>query len=331
MSKIEANKLELSLTNFSFSEFIDKIVNIANDQINKKEQRFDLDIDPNIPDMLYGDDQRLSQVVTNLLSNAIKFTSNGGVITLDAKLLTSEGTKHKIRIRVSDTGIGISEEEKALLFRPFQQAESTTTRKFGGTGLGLAISKRIVEVMSGEISLESQKGEGSTFSVTVPIMESDKSAYKYEGDRNESIGDAHDAEVLPGEFEGRYMLLAEDVEINREIVMSLLETCGIEIDCASNGVEAVDMFKKDPEHYDIIFMDMQMPEMDGCEATRRIRSFGSLHARSIPIVALTANVFKEDIDRCVSAGMDSHLGKPISMPEMTSALRKYLGKTKVLD
>jgi signal transduction histidine kinase len=329
MSKIEANKLELSLTNFSFSEFIDKIVNIANFQINKKGQRFNLDIDPDIPDMLYGDDQRLSQVITNLLSNAIKFTPDGGVITLDAKLLTSKGTIHKIRIRVSDTGIGISAEEKALLFRPFQQAESTTTRKFGGTGLGLAISKRIVEIMSGEIGLESKKGEGSTFSVTVPIMEADEASTEYEG--GGSGGDATEAEVQPGEFEGRCMLLAEDVEINREIVTSLLETCGIEIDCASNGIEAVDMFKKDSGRYDIIFMDMQMPEMDGCEATMRIRDLEDPHAKSVPIIALTANVFKEDIDRCVSAGMDSHIGKPISMPEMTSALRKYLGKAKVSD
>jgi signal transduction histidine kinase/CheY-like chemotaxis protein len=321
MSKIEANKLELAPVDFSFRNLIDKIVTVSAFQANQKDQNFTLGIDPAIPDMLHGDDQRLSQVIANLLSNAVKFTPVGGEVRLDAKLLAKGRNCYKIRFNVTDTGIGITPEQKALLFSPFQQAESTTTRKYGGTGLGLAISKHIVEIMSGSISLESEQGKGTVVTVVVPLSAAAPGAVPHE---DKDVGVQTEAE--PGEFAGKHLLLAEDVEINREIVLTLLEHTGIEIDCAENGVKAVELFEAGPQRYDMIFMDMQMPEMDGCEATRRIRALEGEgpHAKSVPIVALTANVFKEDIDRCLAAGMDNHIGKPLSMKDITAKLRRYL-------
>jgi signal transduction histidine kinase/CheY-like chemotaxis protein len=319
MSKIEANKLELAPTDFSFRSFIEKIVSFSAVQAKQKNQDFKLDIDPAIPDMLYGDDQRLSQVVANLLSNAVKFTPEKGEVRLEAKLLATVGNSYKIRLSVKDTGIGVTPEQQALLFSPFQQAESTTTRKYGGTGLGLAISKHIVDIMSGSISLESEPGKGTTVVVTVPLYAATCDAVPHDYRNAEA-----QTEAEPGEFAGKRLLLAEDVEINREIVLTLLEPTGIEIDCAENGVKAVELYKADPQRYDMIFMDMQMPEMDGCEATRRIRAMDDSRAKAVPIVALTANVFKEDIDHCLEAGMDNHIGKPLSMVDITAKLRKYL-------
>jgi signal transduction histidine kinase/CheY-like chemotaxis protein len=318
MSKIEANKLELAPTDFSFKNFIQKIISFSAVQAKQKNQNFTIDIDSAIPDMLYGDDQRLSQVVANLLSNAVKFTPEKGEVWLEAKLLAVQGNSYKIRLSVKDTGIGITPEQQALLFSPFQQAESTTTRKYGGTGLGLAISKHIVDIMSGSISLESDAGKGTTVTVTVPL-----SAARGASEPGDMEAEAQ-TEAEPGEFAGKRLLLAEDVEINREIVLTLLEPTGIEIDCAENGTKAVELFKADPQRYDMIFMDMQMPEMDGCEATRCIRAFDDPRAKAIPIVALTANVFKEDIDHCIAAGMNNHIGKPLSMTDMTIKLRRYL-------
>jgi CheY-like chemotaxis protein len=323
MSKIEANKLELAKQDFSFKKLINRIVTVSAFQVKEKGLRFTLDIDPSIPDMLYGDDQRLAQVVTNLMSNAVKFTPEGGEVTLSAKLIAREDGRYKIRIDVSDTGIGITPEQQALLFRPFQQAESTTTRKYGGTGLGLAISKRIVEIMSGEISIESEPGKGSLFSIVLPFSASAAGAVA-RADSDEDAGDGAVAEIRPGELAGKRLLLAEDVEINREIVLTLLEDSGIEIDCAENGVEAVDLYAVDPGRYDMIFMDMQMPKMDGCEATRKIRALSDPRAKTVPIVALTANVFREDVERCIAAGMNNHIGKPLSLADITAKLRKYL-------
>jgi signal transduction histidine kinase/ActR/RegA family two-component response regulator len=321
MSKIEANKLELSPVDFSFRKLIDKVVTVSAFHI-KREQHFIKSIDPEIPDRLYGDDQRLSQVVTNLLSNAGKFTPEGGEIRLEAKLLAKEKDRYKIAISVADTGIGISDEQQALLFNPFQQAESATTRKFGGTGLGLAISKRIVDIMSGEITLESELGKGSVFTVILPLS---AALFAANPEEDEKAAEAEEyTEVRPNEFAGKRLLLAEDVEINREIVMTLLESSGLEIDCAENGVEAVELYRSDPGRYDMIFMDMQMPEMDGCEATQRIRALDDPRAKTVPIVALTANVFKEDIDRCLAAGMNSHIGKPLSLTDITAKLRAHL-------
>ncbi|GHU05230.1 hypothetical protein FACS1894158_07420 [Betaproteobacteria bacterium] len=316
MSKIEANKLELSFSDFVFEKMIEKVVDVINFKLTKKDQNLTLDIDKRIPGKLVGDAQRLSQVITNLLANATNFTPENGDIRLDAHLLSEDNGVCVLQIAVTDTGIGISEENQKRLFQSFQQAESSTSRKFGGTGLGLAISKRIIEMMNGKIWVESELGQGSAFIFNVQVERgaensSEESEQKIDGKTDDN-------------FAGRYVLLAEDVDINREIVLAILEPTELEIDCATNGVEALEMFQKSPERYELIFMDIQMPVMDGFEATRRIRALDMPRAKNIPIIAMTANVFREDIEQCMEAGMNGHVGKPLDVEELLVSVRKYL-------
>jgi signal transduction histidine kinase len=317
MSKIEAGKFELSSVEFNIEKLIQKVVNVVNFRVEEKHQLLTVNLDPKIPGNLNGDDQRLAQVVTNLLTNAVKFTSERGSIYLSVRLINEKKGHCTIQIEVKDTGIGISAEQQSRLFSSFEQAESSTSRKFGGTGLGLAISKHIVELMGGEIWLESKPGIGSTFTFTV-LLE------RGEGKKAEDVSDADKEVVGQQSFRGRRLLMAEDVDINREIVQALLEPTEIDIDCAVNGVEAVRMFGENPEKYDLIFMDLQMPEMDGYEATRKIRAMEEGRPKKIPIVAMTANVFKEDIEKCLQVGMNAHIGKPLDFNEVMEKLNFYL-------
>jgi signal transduction histidine kinase/DNA-binding response OmpR family regulator len=456
MSKIEANKFDLSLVDFDFEKMVQKVVNVISFRVDEKNQSLTVHIDKNIPRSFHGDDQRLAQVITNLLSNAVKFTPDTGSIRLNVSLEKREGILYTLRISVTDNGIGISEEQQKRLFSSFEQADTGTSRKFGGTGLGLAISKQIVEMMNGRIWLESEIGKGSSFIFTVEMevgpgiqetlldpginwsnlrvlaVDDDREALDFFSDFAEKVGffcdtapDGQDAInrivangpydiyfvdwKMPGmngielsrwikeqnipnrggapksvvimisatewniieaeakqagvdkflpkplfastlvdcinqcfgikspeaaeepsveidDFSGRHILLAEDVEINQEIVIALLEPTSILIDCAGNGADAVRLFTSDPEKYDIIFMDVQMPEMDGYEATRQIRSSGASRSASIPIVAMTANVFREDIEKCLEAGMNDHVGKPLDFDEVLEKLRLYLKK-----
>jgi signal transduction histidine kinase/CheY-like chemotaxis protein len=323
ISKIEENKLELSTVSFNFEKMLRRVVDVINFRVDEKHQTFTVNIDENIPDFLIGDDQRLSQVIANLLSNAVKFTPEKGAISLDAHLDGEEDGVCTVRVAVSDKGIGISEEQQARLFTSFQQADSGISRKYGGTGLGLAISKRIVELMGGRIWLESEPGRGSVFTFTVQLKRVGDMADGRIIERD-ADGQQDDGDGAVDHFEGRRVLLVEDVEINREIVLSLLEETLLEIDCAENGLEAVHMFSSAPERYDMIFMDVQMPELDGYGATRRIRALNAERAADIPIVAMTANVFKEDIDKCLAAGMNDHVGKPLDIADVLRMLRKYL-------
>jgi len=326
ISKIEANMLELSPDEFNFEKMLQNTVAVINFRVDEKQQKLSVHIDDKIPKTLIADDQRLAQVITNLLSNAVKFTPEKGSITLDARCIGEEKDICTIQISVTDNGIGISSEQQKRLFMSFQQAESSTTRKYGGTGLGLAISKSIVELMGGKIWVVSELEKGSTFSFTIMAKKS-KTA---ETVNEHTTGDARQAEEtgtnINGLFAGRRVLLVEDVEINREIVLSLLEPTQLEIDCAENGAEAVRMFSEDPNKYELIFMDVQMPEMDGYEATRRIRSLDTSKGKTVPIVAMTANAFREDIEECLAAGMDDHIGKPIDFEKVIEKLRAYLVK-----
>jgi PAS domain S-box-containing protein len=449
MSKIEANKFELAPAEFELEKMLRRVVKFVNFRIDEKHQELSVYIDHSIPRTLIGDDQRIAQVVTNLLGNAVKFTPEGGAIGLTVRLTEKVNDICTLQISVSDTGIGITPEQQKRLFQSFEQAESSTTRKYGGTGLGLAISKNIVEMMGGSIWIQSEPGKGSAFiftiqvacgreetqehlldvnlkdirilivdddpdilsffmevtrgfglscdtatsgekalelidqkdgyhiyfidwkmpnidgiqlareikarksenSIVTMISAAEWSAIAQEAKEagvdkflskplfpstiaeviNECFGvnkqQAEETQIVDinGIFAGRRILLAEDVEINREIVQTLLEPTQLEIDCAENGVEAVRMFSEAPARYDMIFMDIQMPEMDGYDATMRIRSLDNPKAKTIPIIAMTANVFKEDIEKCLTSGMNNHVGKPLDFEEVMNRLHLYLG------
>ena len=315
MAKIEAGKVDLVPVEFDFEQLLQRVVNVVSLRAEESEIKLSVYIDGAIPAFLVGDDRRLAQVITNLLGNAVKFTPEYGTISLNAYLIEEENGVCTIKISVEDTGIGISPDQQARLFQAFQQVENSTSRKFSGTGLGLVISKSIVELMGGRIEVESETGKGSKFAFTV----------KMERGKEKQIVLPEDAGTnINGIFYGRRILLAEDMEINREILLALLEPTKIVMDYAVNGVEAVQMFTQAPGRYDLIFMDVQMPEMDGLDATRIIRALDVPEAKTIPIVAVTANVFKEDIERCLESGMNGHIGKPVDLDDVISHLRRYI-------
>jgi PAS domain S-box-containing protein len=319
MSKIEAKKFELSLSEFYFEKMFQKAINIFSFNMEKKRQKFKVNMDRTIPEILLGDEQRLMQIITNLVGNAVKFTPEDGSIRIDTCFLEEKDGICAIQVMVADSGIGISPEQQKLLFESFQQAENSTSRKFGGTGLGLAITKNIIEMMGGTIQVESELGKGAIFTFTVQLKRGE------ERDHSLGVNDEYkeDQNRSP-QFAGRHILLVEDVEINREIVLALLEPTLLDIDCAKNGKEALAMFSKNSEKYDMIFMDLQMPEMDGYEATRSIRSLNIPNAKIIPIIAMTANIFKEDVEKCLESGMNGHIGKPLGPDEVLKQLRTYL-------
>ena len=347
MSKIEANKFALSVAEFEFINMFHRIEDIISFRVNEKKQKLTINIDNAIPGVLIGDDQRLAQVITNLLTNAIKFTVEGGAVQVDAQLQSENSGLCTLLFTVTDTGIGISAEQQSRLFNAFVQAESGTTRKYGGTGLGLVIAKSIVEMMDGTIWVESELGKGAKFSFTVclakgSIKKAHDGKYVVNADTMQlsqadslvdGVGQSVDTNepVKEGEvsaegerFEGHHILLAEDVDINRMIVLAILEPLGLKIDCAANGVEAVSMFIENTTKYSMILMDLQMPEMDGYEATRSIRRSGIPWGKDIPIVAMTANVFREDVERCMAAGMNGHIGKPLDVGALNKELQKHL-------
>jgi signal transduction histidine kinase/DNA-binding response OmpR family regulator/PAS domain-containing protein len=451
MSKIEAGKFELSLADFNLEKLLQRVVNIINFRVDEKKQRLSVYLEENTPLSLMGDDQRLAQVITNLLSNAVKFTPEEGSISVRVGLLSEEDGICVLKFEVKDTGIGISAEQQARLFTSFEQAESSTSRKFGGTGLGLAISKHIVELMDGKIWIESELGKGAVFiftvkvklgaekpvvllppefdwsSVRILVVDDDPELLEHFKIIADQIGVACDTTTdgsealrliesngaydmyfvdwkmpgmdgielsgkikktssgnsiiimisatewntveqeaenagvddflpkplfyssladcikkyisgaespMPGttegemtdSFSGRRILLVEDVDINREIVMTMMEPLQIEIDCAVNGTEAVEMFTAEPDRYDLIFMDLQMPVLDGFGASREIRKLNSEKAKTIPIIAMTANVFREDVEKCLAAGMNDHIGKPLDFDKVLEKLRFFLGR-----
>jgi len=313
VSKIEADKFELYYHAFDLRKMIHNTINVISVRSEEKKQKLIINLDGCLPRHIVSDELRLTQVITNLLSNAVKFTPEGGTVRFNATCGIAPNT---LRIDISDNGIGISEAQQLRLFSAFEQADASTTRKFGGTGLGLAICKRIVEMMGGQIWIESKVDEGTSSIFTFTFKEA-----KYEPvtDEDEEPVTASD---LPT-FRGINILIAEDVDINREIIAALLEDTEVSIDFAVNGLEAVSKFKENSGKYSLILMDIQMPEMDGFNATRAIRALGFAEAETIPIVAMTANVFKEDIEKCLKAGMNAHLGKPVDINEIFKVFRHY--------
>ncbi len=454
MSKIEANKLELVSADFDFEKLLSDICTVIGVRVGEKSQDLTVEFENDFSSWFVGDEVRISQVVTNLLSNAVKFTPEGGVIAVKTKLMERDEESSVLRVSVTDTGIGVTPEQEERIFNSFEQADGGTSRKYGGTGLGLAICKKLVNMMGGDIWVESEYGKGSSFVFTLRLKNSphkgeknrlsaevDKSAlrvlviddaqevreyfqhilggfgiacdlaengyqavtlarqsagrgaaynvifvdWKMPGMdgmetarrvKEEIGGDplvimvssvewamiqeearqigitrfvakplfpsaifnaindlmrVEKAEAVSfgeqlGDLSGKTILLAEDVEINREIVLSLLDGTGVSVDTAENGLEALRQFRDNPDRYDLIFMDVQMPEMDGLETTARIRALDLPRAKAVPIIAMTANVFKEDVDKCLAAGMNDHISKPIDLQELRQKMDKYIQK-----
>jgi signal transduction histidine kinase/CheY-like chemotaxis protein len=337
MSKIEENKLELSVAECDFNAMLRRVTNLFEFRLGEKKQSLTLTSDPRIPAAIVTDEQRLAQVITNLIGNAVKFTPEGGRISLDARLVDAEPDSCTLKIIVSDTGIGIAREKQASIFESFVQEDSGISRQYGGTGLGLAISKKIVEIMQGRIWVESEPGSGASFLFTIkaglPRRQDAAGSGAPAGSGGAEAGSAAEAappaeEAELPDYTGKRILLAEDVEINREIVVTILEPLGLDIREAENGQEAFDKYTEDAGGFNLIFMDIHMPGVDGYQATRLIRAWEAEHpasrSRGVPIIAMTANVFKEDIERCLAAGMNGHIGKPLDFAGVLAVLKTYL-------
>jgi signal transduction histidine kinase/sensor domain CHASE-containing protein/ActR/RegA family two-component response regulator len=315
ISKIEAGKFELYNSDFVVETLLRRVTNVTNIRMAEKNLRFTIERDPDVPEAIVADEQRLSQVIINLLNNAIKFTLADGSITLGIVYIKEEDGICELRFNVKDSGIGISKQNQAKLFNSFVQSDSSTYKNFGGTGLGLSISKSIVEMMGGAIWIESEEGAGSNFIFTIKAQR---------GEAVETANTTTFQKEENGIFKDKRLLLVEDIEVNQEIIIAIVEHTGIAIECAGNGREACELFEKNNESYDMIFMDIQMPEMDGFDATKNIRAQGTEWAKNVPIVAMTANVFREDIEKCLRAGMNDHIGKPVSQEEIMGKMKKYL-------
>jgi CheY-like chemotaxis protein len=302
---------------------MEKVSGIVGFKIEEKHQVFQYEISETVPQFVLADDQRITQVITNLLSNASKFTPEHGRIDIHIFAIEDMGDQCEIQINVRDTGIGISPEQQERLFNPFQQADASTTKKYGGTGLGLVITKHIVELMDGEIWLESCPGKGSTFSFTIVVKKAIGNAISRYWTASGFKTDIGPDGALE-DYSAFKVLLAEDLEVNREIVEALLEPTRICFESVENGREAVERYRAAPEDYHLILMDIRMPEMDGYEATQQIRKIEASTGRHVPIIALTANAFNEDINRCLSMGMDAHIGKPLNADDLYENLRRLL-------
>ncbi|MDR1589126.1 MAG: transporter substrate-binding domain-containing protein [Oscillospiraceae bacterium] len=315
MSKIEADKMELYMQPFPLPAIIEQVREMFLTRCKSKGIDF-RQICDDVPPFINSDEQRLLQVLTNLVSNAVKFTPENGRIDLTVRRvgeIDGEGVA-MLEFSVRDTGIGMSPEQKEKLFQAFQQGDNSISARYGGTGLGLTISKRIVSLLGGDIHVSSALNQGSTFSFTVPVQVCEASEYV-------------DKDTISSEslnFEGRTLLLVEDVEINREIVATLLAPSGIRIIEAENGNDAIEKFERFSSEIDIVFMDIKMPFLDGFGATTVIRSSGWPRSDTVPIIALTANAFQDDIDKAHAVGMNGHLSKPIDIDKVFAVMVKYL-------
>ncbi len=337
LSKIESGKMELEETEFDLHELLQGIAELLAVQSNSRKLDFECTLDNDLPHMLQGDPTRLRQILLNLGGNAVKFTEKGSVLIHVGMEQEAVGQVMML-FTVKDTGIGIPDEAMSRLFQPFSQVDSSISRKFGGTGLGLRICKQLVEMMGGSIDVDSSPGEGSTFSVRVrlglqnpsrlssptkikPSLNNQSSQTLILRDLQEEKQAIPDTSPDPGFADRMRILLAEDNQVNQQLVLYLLESEGFRAAIANNGKEAVETIEK--EQVDLVLMDVQMPIMDGLEATRRIRYLERDGEHHTPIIAMTAHAMKGDRERCLAAGMDGYLSKPIDPDELMQTLRRF--------
>lgn len=316
-SKIESEKVELEEIDYNIQEMLSRLVAMLEFKATEKGIDLVFELDPMLPSNVKGDPIRLNQIITNLLSNAIKFTDIGGVV-LSVQVVSQTASHIQTKFVVTDTGIGIPLEKLEHIFDSFAQASTNTSRQYGGTGLGLAISKKLVEMYGGTITVESKVGKGSKFEVNLMLKKVD-------------AGYVEDNPVLrqfeAANMEGARVLLAEDNEVNQMVAIQFLKKKGIEVDVALNGAEALDKIRS--KEYDLVLMDLQMPEMDGYEAAKRIRAMSDPYFVEVPIVALTASTMSEVRKKVASSGMSDYISKPFSPEVLYQTLGKYLGASVV--
>ncbi|RMH47028.1 MAG: PAS domain S-box protein [Gammaproteobacteria bacterium] len=318
LSKIESGKFELYVHTFDLHHLLEDIAELISVSARNKGIKFSFVMDEHIPKFVRADDIRIRQVLLNLLGNAVKFTQEGKV-ELSARLRHVRGHAYDIVFVVTDTGIGIPEDKLEHIFKPFQQADSSTSRRFGGTGLGLAISKELVVLMGGRIQVESEVNQGTTFRVEL-TLDSAEQPLALEDKRTRQQESQPDMSPSSRRFR---VLLAEDNPVNQKVAMAMLKKFGADVVVAENGHEAVAAAEKTP--FDIILMDCQMPELDGYEATMNIRA-GHGPNRRTPIIALTAHAMAGDRDKCLSVGMNDYLAKPVSQTALQEVIRRHLGQ-----
>ncbi len=313
VSKIEAGRLELEQTQFRLTDVIKQLTDVVSMRLQEKGLNFELEIDERLDMALIGDPLRLSQVLINLVNNAIKFTPQGS-IRLQVALLKQEGGRVELQFEVVDTGIGISPDKQALLFKPFTQADSSTTRMYGGTGLGLTICRSLVDMMGGGIEVESQAGQGTTMRFTARFEVTDITEL-------EQLEEPHySAEQLQQILSGRQLLLAEDNPINQQVASEMLEQMGAHVTIANNGRQAVELAHC--QRFELVLMDLQMPELDGLQATEKLRLLPGYERT--PIIAMTANAMSGDREMCLAAGMNDHLPKPVRQEDLYQMVAYWL-------
>ena len=315
MSKIESGKVELRHESFNFRAFLQDFENLYGEQAKSKGISYETILASDLEVQIIGDSLRLNQVLSNLLSNALKFTPAKGMIKLRVSKTGEDQENVYLRFEVIDK-----------IFESFEQENVDVTYKYGGTGLGLSIVKRFTGLMGGGIHVTSVQGSGSTFTVDLPfgkIKESGKpTRFSDINGRNDLAKDCY---AVDYDFKGKRILLVEDNELNREIAEELIGVTGASVESAEDGVQAVEMFKESAEgYYDLILMDVQMPHMDGYEATRCIRALGRSDAQKVPIFAMTANAFAEDVQKSREAGMNAHISKPLNIRAVYKQMNRYL-------
>ncbi|MBL8397657.1 MAG: response regulator [Candidatus Accumulibacter sp.] len=322
ISKIEAGKMQLADSDFEFAMVIDNVLSLIDEKARAKGLTVRSEIDPRLSGSFRGDPVRFGQIVLNFAGNAVKFTERGS-IDLCVRLV-DQYPDHAVvvRVEVRDTGIGINDADQHRLFQPFEQADASSTRQHAGTGLGLVIARHLAQMMGGEVGMESRPGIGSTFWFTARLRSSVATQSNVGATRVPAA-----CQQLLNRYAGYRVLLAEDNIINQEVARALLEQAGLRVDIANNGLEAVSMARETA--YQLILMDMQMPEMDGLEATRRLRALPEF--AKLPILAMTANAFEDDRERCFEAGMNDHIGKPVAPEMLYSTLMSWLDKVTSAD
>jgi signal transduction histidine kinase/CheY-like chemotaxis protein len=314
-SKIEAGKLGLDEVDFSLDNVINNMFNLIKLKADENSVQLVVNVDETVPKILNGDPLRLGQVLTNLGSNAVKFSKSGGVVQLNVSLLEENTLDAKLRFAVQDVGIGLSQDQQDRLFESFNQADNSTTRQFGGTGLGLVISQKIVELMGGHISVESEQDVGSVFNFTICLKKQQgKLEHVRSSDSVTELGQAIKR------LKGAKILLVEDNELNLELASELLIMNKMIVKSAGNGKQALEMLAK--ENFDGVLMDCQMPIMDGYEATRQIRQQEQF--KNLPILAMTANAMKGDKEKVLAAGMNDHIAKPIKPEVMFLNMARWI-------